>query len=433
MVNYSEFPLELTMKVAEHVEFYEDFSTFGKVCTRWRNAAKLADRSAALHQTPWLMLGVSPSSCSSTVKIYSVYNSKFRLMDLPKISYKEDEYWSCIDDDLDDSPNEDYEYDYSCCYSGLSDSDSDSDDDARDHYGPKDCVSQYLCSSRGWLVHRSDFNFSYKGVALVHPLSKKIIITPCLPRNIFRDLFKSQSYLVQYGKFALSDSPSTTSDFTLAMIFKCWRVRTVGFWRSKDEEWVIKEFTELDDTMDITFYKGEFYVVDSCARIVAANASDNTIRSVNLGHTFVPNNMQASNAFLVESDGALLLVLHKLKYVGPNDQHPGYLSRTPYFRVWEVNIEEGQTKEVENLGNRALFLGRSSSFSVQASPDGCKPNCIYYVNYSGKRAGKQDRGIYDLTTRQMIKQFDRYPMQNSFWVEAPSRFHCLDSKGKSKV
>ncbi|KAA8522322.1 hypothetical protein F0562_013317 [Nyssa sinensis] len=51
------------------------------------------------------------------------------------------------------------------------------------------------------------------------------------------------------------------------------------------------------------------------------------------------------------------------------------------FQVLELNVRNGKWVKVESLGNRALFLGCNSSFSVEASDiTGCKANCIYFTD-----------------------------------------------------
>ena len=75
---------------------------------------------------------------------------------------------------------------------------------------------------------------------------------------------------------------------------------------------------------------------------------------------------------------------------------------TTAFKVFEVNLGGEEWKELKNLDNRALFLGRNSSISVKASDfSGCKANCIYFTDNFEKHwsipgGGGRDTGIYNM-------------------------------------
>lgn len=46
-----------------------------------------------------------------------------------------------------------------------------------------------------------------------------------------------------------------------------------------------------------------------------------------------------------------------------------------------VNLVTNKWTKIKNLGNKSLFLGFSSSLSVDASSNSyCKPNCIYFTD-----------------------------------------------------
>lgn len=125
--------------------------------------------------------------------------------------------------------------------------------------------------------------------------------------------------------------------------------------------------------------------------------------------------------FLVESDGALLRVFGN--------------SGGRAFQVLEVNVVNGHTKEVHNLGNRALFLSYNSSFSLQASPSPspytCKPNCIYNIN--GYVFTDVTMGVYELTSpyETRIQDLIFTPFSNlklrrlPMWVQIPSHYPSL--------
>ncbi|XP_021757916.1 putative F-box protein At1g65770 [Chenopodium quinoa] len=237
------------------------------------------------------------------------------------------------------------------------------------------------------------------------------------------------AYVYDDSICALSECPaSNSSHYTLAIIFikPCSLVYTASFWNSKDEKWVvIPKLPYLENITDITFYKGEFYVVDSKGRMVASSGFDDAIRPLITRPTWALDRWSSlsDKVYLVESAGKLLQVLRCY----PDLTLPKYIDqRVSKFIVWEVNVDKGETKEVKNLGNRALFLGLNSCFSMEASPHCCKPNCIYYVSDYGHHV---NMGVYDITSGQKIEDHISpivAATSTSFWVEAPSSC-CIKS------
>lgn len=80
---------------------------------------------------------------------------------------------------------------------------------------------------------------------------------------------------------------------------------------------------------------------------------------------------------------------------------------TTSFKVLELDLNDNKWVKVKDLGNRALFLGYNSSFSIEVSVDSnrIKNNCIYFTDdcsesYLGilefPNGGGKDMGIYNL-------------------------------------
>uniref|UniRef100_A0A803M9A0 KIB1-4 beta-propeller domain-containing protein n=1 Tax=Chenopodium quinoa TaxID=63459 RepID=A0A803M9A0_CHEQI len=130
---------ELITKIAEHIEFYEDFETFGKLCTCWRKAMKLADRSAASRQTPQLMLAPESGNIYSKDQLYSFHSRKISKLDLPTPEDDPDGMWQYI-----------------------------------------------VSSSHGCLFYVNDTGAVNIVISLVHPISKEAIRTPELPTCFFQ-------------------------------------------------------------------------------------------------------------------------------------------------------------------------------------------------------------------------------------------------------
>ncbi|OMO95977.1 hypothetical protein COLO4_15574 [Corchorus olitorius] len=83
--------------------------------------------------------------------------------------------------------------------------------------------------------------------------------------------------------------------------------------------------------------------------------------------------------YLVESEGCLLVVSRE----GQQRDSDGLVSQefTESFDILRLNAVDGSWTELDSLGNRALFLGDNSSFSIAAIDiPGIKPDHIYYTD-----------------------------------------------------
>ncbi|XP_021722391.1 uncharacterized protein LOC110689867 [Chenopodium quinoa] len=266
---------ELITKIAEHIEFYEDFETFGKLCTCWRKAMKLADRSAASRQTPQLMLAPESGNIYSKDQLYSFHSRKISKLDLPTPEDDPDGMWQYI-----------------------------------------------VSSSHGCLFYVNDTGAVNIVISLVHPISKEAIRTPELPSDLMWKLKNYEdfaSYVRSDVNFALSETEDSDD------------VHTVAIWNSKENYWVVKELSadeyEMTTNITVTFHKEEFYICDESSKtIVGFVIKDDAICTRLL---FVKPPWEEAEdrekIYLVGSGDALLLVRCKL----PNPSRHG----TFYFRM----------------------------------------------------------------------------------------------------
>lgn len=137
--------------------------------------------------------------------------------------------------------------------------------------------------------------------------------------------------------------------------------------------------------MDLTYYKGNFYVVDLSGRVsVVCEIEDRERAHLRVVAPEIPNKEELlgqmksiKQLYVVESAGSLLVILCTYCL--------NYYESTVGCRVFKVPFSKGHSwsnSEVKNLGNRALFLSKSSSsFSVEVSANsGRMANCIYSMN-----------------------------------------------------
>ncbi|KAA8522384.1 hypothetical protein F0562_013255 [Nyssa sinensis] len=304
----------------------------------------------------------------------------------------------------------------------------------RDFYCPMKCKNIYrsmlpkasgkrFFSSQGWLLTIA----ADHEVNLLHPLSRVQILLPNL--TTFSNLEEMATHCTDklYHNFiqkaVLSSSPSTTSDYAIMVIHGA--ISKLAFYRRGDNAWTTIE-TWLSAYSDVIYHEGRFYAIDCWGRIVVCDVNGSCPTRGQI-MPVMPNEFTHSleKLYLVESLGKLLIVLRQ--GVTTRDD---YTHGTTRLRVFELNWEE-----VQSLGNRALFLGFNSSFSVEASNE-IKANCIYFTddcfeayysasfadegapNYHPEGGGK-DMGIFNLSDGSIEphfrgRSFD--PLSPPMWV-----------------
>ncbi|KAK2664019.1 hypothetical protein Ddye_002593 [Dipteronia dyeriana] len=175
----------------------------------------------------------------------------------------------------------------------------------------------------------------------------------------------------------------------------------VGFWSLIKIGACFKTWITIDSGghgyFDMIYYKGKFYVIDGFGGITAIDIiSDNAVVDKQIAN--LPHKLLAIDFLEKQSAGKLLEVVR-------NGVQPiGSVSYGTYvFQVLEVDLSTNKWSQFKDLGNRALFLGDNSSFSVEVSDiSNIKPNCIYFTDdcqemyYDLPKGGGKDMGIYNL-------------------------------------
>ncbi|PRQ59687.1 hypothetical protein RchiOBHm_Chr1g0372911 [Rosa chinensis] len=265
----------------------------------------------------------------------------------------------------------------------------------------QDAKGKKCYSSLGWLVtvvtvsKELEFN-------LLHPFKHAINIP--LPNSLIK-------YHDGICKFVISSSPSWTSDYVV--MFHAYN--TLEYCRPglRENYWTKLSFPEYNYIRDLTYYRGQFYVVNSfgCVSVVCVCDIDDpkTLKAVapkiNQKELLGTRRPRIKQQYLVECAGALLLVL--CLYSGKK-----YESTTA-CRVFEVPFDNGKSwkdSEVKNLGNRAIFLSQSSSsFCIEVTDySGCKANCIYFMNNKVVSSVVNiDLGIYNMGNASIDREFGK--------------------------
>ncbi|KAL3498855.1 hypothetical protein ACH5RR_041587 [Cinchona calisaya] len=404
MANWSRLQHDMLELIAQRLTKIEDYVAFGAVCTSWRAAAAASENNfkglKLWQQIPCLML----SSEDDDREFYSLMEQDVvAKVSLPNLKGKK-------------------------CYESL-----------------------------GWLL-----TVGQQGeMSLVHPFSAHDEIP--LPHqntfkhhdwlNTFREIFVE--------KFVLSANPCETSDFVVMLI--CGSVRYLAFWRNNDQNWT-KIKTRNSVYGDVKYHDGKFYAIDHKGYFVVCDISGPNPTKATLITRLIPYSEDSSVQGLIYSDELHdfyrnLIVLNKHLYIvesshsnkdslrvvtrdcfaNYDDGQDGELDQPTYdtkgFQVYEVDLLGGTWKEINCLGNRALFLGHSASISLDVSTNKLSPkikqNHIYFTDdcWQGylvpnesdipEGGGGKDMGVCNLETG-IIEPFYNVPQRislcPSIWI-----------------
>lgn len=250
-------------------------------------------------------------------------------------------------------------------------------------------LDRHICSSLGWMMGRGE-NADQHHLYLWHPLTHAQVQLP------------NHNFNFDTAKFALSLSPSWTSDYAIMVIFNEYSNSepsylrrapcNVAFLKPGALMWTNIKLSQPAE--DLASYKGQFYVVDCEGKLMVLDIEDpdhdvikmKEIVSVDYGslkkvldgkypsHSY---RQEDDQYYIVESEGALFLVQRN------NVWKRSYWFQ-PYheiveFHVFEVNTSNKTLARLNSLGDKTLFFGSGPSLSVKVSGDtGCKVDCIYF-------------------------------------------------------
>ncbi|KAK3206674.1 hypothetical protein Dsin_020720 [Dipteronia sinensis] len=365
---------DVAVEIAKKIKLYEDFTAFRGVCSLWRSAIVIQDHFRFMStQIPMLLLPATKTS--TTCDFFSLSRNMSRQIELPEIHNK-----------------------------------------------------KYF-SSKGWLITIS----KYLRISMLHPFTRCRLHIKLPPIHAFKywklELPLASTRMVYAYDFihkcVLSSNPSSTSDYTVMVIFGY--IEKLGFARSGDKAWTTID-TWTAPYSDVTYYKGMFYATNDLYEIMACDVrgDDPTIAQE---VTQMPSDLQkhgcGGKLYILESAGALLVVERK--------RVDSYIF---HFRVFELDVSTNITgwREIKSLGNRALFLCKSCSLSIETTHTAshyCRPNCIYFIKDDAEHPGfihfpkRQGRakymGVYDMQSGRVEPYFcsdDSHDSLNPLmWVE----------------
>ncbi|TXG47804.1 hypothetical protein EZV62_027098 [Acer yangbiense] len=195
-------------------------------------------------------------------------------------------------------------------------------------------------------------------------------------------------------KCALSTSPSSSSDYTVMVIYE-QDLRYLAYCRAGDKTWTT---VYSGQTMfhDVVYYKEKFYAINSFNDIHVCDVRSDINLTVTQQVGNIPgelSKLKPERLYMVESEGALLVVMGRKNY----SDHSSW--------VFSVDLSTNTWTEIKDLGKRSLFLSQNSSVSIEISFDDnyCKSNCIYFVQdcaesgfYGRKVEGGKELKVYNM-------------------------------------
>lgn len=186
---------------------------------------------------------------------------------------------------------------------------------------------------------------------------------------------------VDVGRVLLTRNPTSSDDeYSVFVIYG--DSGGLGFWRSRADRW-----RNVGDAgfVDVALFRGEVCALGFDGRILCVGFDgEGKVRMRG-----VPLNVKLmlwcamggwGRKHLVVCGGRLVIVCEVMTMsIG----FSGMTTGVGGFRVHEVDVGSGEAVPVEDLGGRALFVGRNETICAEGVETyGCWGNCMYYIGGS---------------------------------------------------
>ncbi|KAK4857260.1 hypothetical protein QYF36_026185 [Acer negundo] len=349
--NWSQLSQDLLVETVGRTELYRDMLAFGWVCKPWQLAAAKKLNYKVPSTKMFLML--APEKRSDRRGFYSIPDGITHKFTLPEANGKK------------------------------------------------------VFSSKGWLITiAKDLSMN-----LLHPFSRDIIKLPHMKKIKDSKTFTQLNmYMYFITKCALSASPLLTSDYVLMVIYGI--KGKLAYFRPGDKVWNV---VDICNNVDVTYFKGQFYSINTRGQILVSDIKGDNPTVARIVASFPDGDRYDESSYIVESAGKLLVVFREGVQLRPIREGSWRVENGTYgFQVFEVDVSNNIWTEIKDLGDRALFLGANSSFSIEV-PDVSeyKPNSIYFTedfleNYYRSLKGKcgKDMGIYNMEDESIVPYFN---------------------------
>ncbi|XP_050211945.1 putative F-box protein At5g55150 [Mercurialis annua] len=397
ILNWSDINSDLLTEIADRIKCLRDFIIFGAVCKSWRSVAtpEIFNKST---KVPWLLLdqdkyyGHSPRKFLNLSKdvIYTINLGTPRKVRLSITDWK------------------------FLLVSFIKE-------------------NKYFMCSKGWyLIVENQTQLS-----LLNPFSLSRIDLPH-PFPFSKDYGINEVIQPVIMNFALSSSPNSSSDFTIMIIYRINPTRTaeLAFWKNGDRKWTDIDLIFSTYFVDMTYHNGQYYAAHPSAQhmgfpnryvvheIDIRNSASVSIRTKSFTISSRKQFRQIP-FWIVGSSRVLMMVALSSELYWECD--PCYsnepINYQQTFIVEEVDFENGESKEMSNFGDEALFLGFKSSYFADVSKESrFKPNHIYFADNFKKSFWwhKGGVGVYSMidgSSTRLFSESDSGYGCSSQWIE----------------
>lgn len=426
---WKDLSIELLELIVQRLESLKDVVKFAVVCKSWKSAASVLEKDKTWLPSkhhPWLLLAEETGFDLSAVKASTTFDTFDKVRS--KALYH-----------IDESKTKSIRGLFSLAKQKVYNLDL------------PEATNKYIVgTSNGWLVtYGRDFVIN-----LLHPLSRQQIQLPRIRRFYppDYDLYK-QAYYMHVKKLVMSSEVTTKTALqhqdtspTMMAIYTVYAI--LGFAKLGDESWTDILYLDFDayDFHDIIYHREKFYAINIHGTVYMVDPDDNNVddnRDMSKITTRFPimkdgygDSYDGFTYYLIESSSrSHIWVVLRLRKGNFFEKDPIILGDfwfyTSDFKIFKLEAHYHDdvippytsytwSEEVKNLGNEALFLGRSSSISV-ASSEFIQPNSIYFTDDSiliSNVGGGHDMGIYNVETGKIQPHFQEtsvHPFSPPLW------------------
>ncbi|KAF8026161.1 hypothetical protein BT93_F2847 [Corymbia citriodora subsp. variegata] len=220
----------------------------------------------------------------------------------------------------------------------------------------------------------------------------------------------------QIGKFALSACPYSSEKSEIMILSDI--DRRLALWNYRDRSWTMVSPHRI--YMDLIYYEGRFLAVDAMGTIRAFPVELDGLHPDADGQVVarrpcgLVDLRHFKKHYLVECWGSLLVVSQEWRR--------GFV--TSGFQAFLLDLEASTWTRVGSLGDRSLFLGLNSSFSMEITDrhGGIEPDCIYFTDdCTNLYSEGKDMGIYHMADGRidplLFEGMPDCPNSAPLWIE----------------
>ncbi|XP_074287120.1 putative F-box protein At2g16290 [Silene latifolia] len=383
MASWTALPLDVLGAIAMKLETIEDFICFSAVCRYWNHVSTLIKHQWRPIPVPWLLLAENTHENPGCVrKIFNLANNKCYQLRLPETFRTR-------------------------CWG----------------------------SAYGW-VAMIDTGFNCQ---LFNPLTKAHISFPSLKNIVIAPQTYEDEDDEEYICWLLTGSivrvivlkvsQNGHDEFAIMVLYKDWEAAV--FARHGDQSWtpvLVRDSPRHASMVDVVAMNGHVFVLYEDGQIEFWNVEEFHHLGLVKPRKYSPNTSVvyasfketgAETIYLVQSGSDLLMVLRckiDLRY-----KVDDYAYRNNFFEVYRLNPKEKNWEEIEDLGDRALFVGGNASMCVSVThATNLQPGCIYFTDddydcweMQCKPSGR-NMGVYDLKNEQVWQFYEGDDTHSNF-------------------